>query len=347
MEVLSQKHVAGKSCDLLFAFRCFTVDTIVDFCFAQSVNAIDEPDFKAPIVEAMDASLPTFHIFKHFPFFRKIIFSLPPWLAIKASPKTTGLTHLQVILGKQVRDVTSDPASLQDTPHPTIYHRLLNPEFQKGAPITDATSLYEEAQTMVFAGGVTVGDTLMTGHFHILDQPELYERLRNEVVSVWHEINDPPSFEAFETLPLLTATIKESLRVGPGATSPLLRIVPPSGATIAGIFVPGGTIVGMASTFVHQSEDIFASAAKFDPYRWLSNDSKGLEHHLVAFSRGPRSCLGINLAWCELYIAFATMLRRFDMKLDGTKAEDLKWRDCFTPYYPGRHLRVWCKPVTE
>ena len=30
----------------------------------------------------------------------------------------------------------------------------------------------------MFAGGVTVGDTLVIGHFHILDQPSLYERLR-------------------------------------------------------------------------------------------------------------------------------------------------------------------------
>ncbi|KAG4437369.1 hypothetical protein IFR05_007133 [Cadophora sp. M221] len=347
VEVIAKNDAADKSADLLLAFRCFTVDTVIGFCFAKSVHAMDEPDFKAPIVEAMDASLPTFHLFKHFPLFRKTIFSLPPWLAIKASPETAGLTHLQVILGKQVQDVTANPASLQDTSHPTIYHRLLDPESQKGAPIPNATSLYEEAQTMVFAGGVTVGDTLMTGHFHILDQPELYQKLRKEVASVWPDIDDPPSFEAFETLPLLTATIKESLRAAPGATSPLLRIVPSTGANISGTSIPGGTIVGMASTFVHQSEEIFTSPTTFNPDRWLSADAKGLDQHLVAFSRGPRSCLGINLAWCELYIAFATMLRKFDMELDGTKVEDLKWRDCFTPYYPGRHLRVWCKPVAS
>ncbi|KAK0113954.1 hypothetical protein ONS95_014199 [Cadophora gregata] len=347
VEAITKNDAAGKSADLLLAFRCFTVDTIIDFCFAKSVNAMDEPDFKAPIVKAMDASLPTFHLFKHFPLFRKTIFSLPPWLAIKASPQTAGLTNLQTILGKQVQDVTTSPASLRDTPHPTIYNRLLAPEFQNGAPIPNSTSLYEEAQTMVFAGGVTVGDTLMTGHFHVLDQPELYDKLRTEVLRVWPNIDDPPPFEAFECLKLLTATIKESLRVSPGATSPLVRIVPSSGAIISGRPIPGGTIVGMASTFVHQSEEIFESPEIFNPYRWLSAESKGLDQHLVAFSRGPRSCLGINLAWCELYIAFATMLIRFDMKLDGTKVEDLKWRDCFTPYYPGRHLHVWCKPVKE
>lgn len=73
---------------------------------------------------------------------------------------------------------------------------------------------------------------------------------------------------------------------------------------------------------------------------------KGLEQHSVSFGKGPRSCLGVNLTWCELYIAFATTLRRFDMKLDGTTAEDLVWRDCFTPFYYKGHVNAWCKHVS-
>src|SRR5436190_21394584 len=158
-QILAKNDANGKPSDLLFAFRCFAMDTITTFCFAKSVNAMDEPDFAAPIVEAMDNSLPTFHLFKHFPLFRKSIFSLPPWLAIKVSPETAGLTRLQVVLGKQVKEVMANPESLKESPHPTIYNRLLDPNSYKGRPLHDATALYEEAQPMVFAGGVTVVDT--------------------------------------------------------------------------------------------------------------------------------------------------------------------------------------------
>ena len=347
IEVLGKNDSNGKSSDLLFAFRCFAIDNVTAFCFGTSVNALDEPDFAAPIVTAMDASLPSFHAFKNFPLFRKTIFSLPPWLAIKASPETAGLTKIQVILGKQVQDVIANPESLKRAAHPTIYHRLLDPEAHKGNPIPDYTALYEEAQSMLFAGGVTVGDALMTGHFHVLDQPALYERLRAEVRTAWPQLNNPPALESLEALPFLTATIKECLRMSPGACSPLLRIVPEPGATISGRPVPGGTIVGMSAIFVHMSSEVFAEPEKFDPERWLGKDAKGLEQWLVAFSKGPRSCLGINLAWCEMYTAFASTLRCLDMKLDGTTSEDLLWKDCFTPYYPRRHLRVWCKPVVD
>jgi hypothetical protein len=344
-KILTVNNVNGHSSDMLFAFRCFAIDTVTAFCFDKSVDAIEAPEFKAPIVEAMDNSLPTFHLFKHFPLFRKTIFSLPPWLAIKASPETSGLTHLQVILGEQVKDVTTNPQSLKDTQYPTIYQRLLDPEAHKGNPIPNATALYEEAQTMLFAGGVTVGDTLMTGTSYILDQPLLYQRLRAELLEAWPDLKNPPTFEVLETLPILTAAIKESLRLSPGACSPLLRIVPAAGATISGKTIPAGTVVGMSGIFVHKSEVIFEDPEEFDPGRWMDKDSKELEKWLVSFSRGPRSCLGVNLAWCELYIAFATMLRRFELQIDRTKAVDLAWRDCFTPHFYKEHLQVWCQPV--
>lgn len=307
---------------------------------------MDAPDFAAPVVHAMDKSLPTFHLLKQFPLIRKAVFSLPPWLAIKVSPTTAGLTHLQKILSGQVKDVTANSDILEEAPYPTIYHRLLDPAAQKGNPVPNATSLYEEAQSMMFAGGVTVGDTLMIGHFHILDQPLLYQRLRAEVCAVWPNIDSPPNLEVLEALPTLTACIKETLRISPGVCSPLLRVVPPTGGMISGKWIPGGTIVGMSSVFVHKSSIIFANPDSFEPDRWLDKDATNLDRWLVAFSKGPRSCLGVNLAWCELYIAFATMLRLFEMSLDGTTSEDLIWRDCFTPHFYSRHLRVWCRPTT-
>lgn len=52
------------------------------------------------------------------------------------------------------------------------------------------------------------------------------------------------------------------------------------------------TVVGMSSHFVHRDETIFPSPDEFIPERWLSDKGRGLEKWLVAFSRGPRRCLG-------------------------------------------------------
>lgn len=56
-------------------------------------------------------------------------------------------------------------------------------------------------------------------------------------------------------------------------------------------------------------------------------------------------CFGMNLAWAEMYIALATMIRHFDLTIDGTTAEDMQWREFIAAYYPNRHLHAWCRPV--
>ncbi|KAK9366241.1 cytochrome P450 [Lipomyces kononenkoae] len=345
--VLTTRDAAGKSSDLFFAFRCFTLDTITEFCFAKSIDAMDAPEFKAPIVQAMEAANPTFILFKHFALFRKLIFSLPPSLAMKLSPETAGLTQLRVILGQQVKEVCANQENLAKASHPIIYSRLLDPAAQNGRPIPVPGSLHEEAQALMFAGTDTVGNTLMIGFFHILEQPALQVNLRQEVCQVWPELSQPPDFETLEKLPLLTAAIKESLRMASGVTTPLPRVVPQSGATIGKYSVPAGTIVGMSSVFVHYSAEIFPEPNKYDIERWLERGATGksLDQWLIPFSKGPRSCLGINLAWCELYLAFAMMLRRFDMKLDGMTTKELVWRDTFLPYFYGKHLTAWCEPI--
>lgn len=187
----------------------------------------------------------------------------------------------------------------------------------------------------------------MMTHFYILNQPKLYAKLKTAVREVWPDANEPASLETLETLPLLIATIKEGLRTGHGVAAPRSRVVPLGGATIAGHFVPGGAIVAIAHSFVHNSSAIFESPHEFKAERWLGEDGKSLDQWLVAFGRGARSCIGVNLAWAELTIGLGTMLRRFDMTMDGTKIEDLGIRDCFAPYFYGRHLHAWCKPALE
>ena len=54
------------------------------------------------------------------------------------------------------------------------------------------------------------------------------------------------------------------------------------------------TVVSQSALFVSLSEEIFARPREFLPDRWLQPESKALENWLVAFSKGPRSCLGIK-----------------------------------------------------
>jgi cytochrome P450 len=83
----------------------------------------------------------------------------------------------------------------------------------------------------------------------------------------------------------------------------------------------------------------FPDPETFRPERWLGSDASQLENKLVTFSRGPRSCIGINLAYAELYLNFAYVFRKFDMKLYRTTKETMEWKDNFVVTTKG-HLKV-------
>jgi cytochrome P450 len=87
----------SSSADLFFAFRCMTMDIIMSFCFGKPIHAVDMPDFKAPILEAMDASFPVFLRFKYSDLYKNMILKCPPKLSKTISPATKGLVDLQQV----------------------------------------------------------------------------------------------------------------------------------------------------------------------------------------------------------------------------------------------------------
>ncbi|KAJ6180201.1 Cytochrome P450 [Penicillium mononematosum] len=353
---IAKTNASKKSVDLLYAFRSYTLDTIMCFTFGNCVNALDAPAFSDPLILAMDASLRMLPLMKNFPIIRDLIFAIPPSLVMRLIPNSQNLAprlyQVRDLVQQQLQVVLNCPSKLDTVPHQTLFHRMLDPESYRSKQVLNMTELHDEGFTLIFAGANTVADTLLMGHWHLMQNQALLTQLRTEILTVWPD-EKQPSLADLETLPLLTATIKESLRFIPSGVS-LTRVVPPGGAVIGGKQIPGGTVVGMAILHVHQSADVWgADALVFRPERWLEsaeqanarNGKSELDHWLVAFSRGPRMCFGMNLAWAEMYIAFATMIRHFDLAIDGTTAEDMQWRECIAAYYPKRHLHAWCRPV--
>lgn len=73
------------------------MDVITYLCFGQPMDAINEPDFKAPLIGAMHAGTLLVPIFVHFKIIRKWIMDCPPELAIAMSPDTAGLINMQQV----------------------------------------------------------------------------------------------------------------------------------------------------------------------------------------------------------------------------------------------------------
>ena len=150
--------------------------------------------------------------------------------------------------------------------------------------------------------------------YHLLTSPPILRRLKTELKGAIPERNIAPSIATLENLPYLVAVVQEALRLSYGVASRLQRIAPDplvfvDSKTHKKWTIPPNTPCSMNSIFVHHDEAIFPDSHSFDPERWIQNPR--LSRYLVAFSKGTRQCLGINLAYAELYICLAGMFRRF------------------------------------
>src|ERR1700761_2807851 len=79
-------------------------------------------------------------------------------------------------------------------------------------------------------------------------------------------------------MPLSQACLKEAMRLHPGVAYPLERYVPPEGATICGVELPGGTNVSITAPVVHVDKTVYGEDADaFRPERWLEAEPERLK----------------------------------------------------------------------
>jgi len=193
----------------------------------------------------------------------------------------------------------------------------------------------EEAMGIMFAGSGTTSSTL-TYLLYAISRPEnraVQERLREEIQSTTDQI------DAIRNLPYLNAVIKETFRLYPTIISTLPRTLDEP-LTLEGYILPAGTIISMQNFVHHRDRAIFADPDFFLPERWLES-TKEMEAALTPFGIEPRSCIGQNLAWEELYIAISVVLNRVALSLgEEMREEDMEMEDRFNIAPKGKKLML-------
>ncbi|KAL1761574.1 cytochrome P450 [Schizophyllum commune] len=337
---------ASKTVDLLQALRAATLDIIFSYCFGEECNALDAPDFKHPILMGADAVNRATLIFKAIPALISVSRFLIWFLRLLGCP-AVGPGFLVNKISAQLDRLLANPKALDDAPHETIFHHILPGAGtnKKSAAFPTRISLLDEALSLQIAGSHTVAAACFVGCFHVLNNDDIRRKLVAELKDAIPDVMDVVRFEVVERLPYLTAVIKEALRLSHGIVSPMLRTVNADDVVLNGIAVPRGTTVAIGNTFVHLNPQIFPNPETFDPERWLKEDSSTLDHYLVAFSKGQRSCTGINLAWCELYLIFASLFRRLGLELVNSSPKSMEYSAHFVAVFCGEPVQAVVRPM--
>jgi cytochrome P450 len=176
----------------------------------------------------------------------------------------------------------------------TIFQEILGSKL----PPEDKTlqRLEDEAQIVIGGGVETTAFALAIAAFHIIDKPEIYERLHADLVKAFPN-RATLELQPLEQMPYLKACIMEAVRMGYGlsARNPRTHDKP---LIYKDWVIPAGTNLSMSIPDVSHDEELYPQSREFIPERWLgdpkTSDGIPLDRFMVSFGRGTRSCLGIT-----------------------------------------------------
>ncbi|KAF1983445.1 cytochrome P450 [Aulographum hederae CBS 113979] len=200
----------------------------------------------------------------------------------------------------------------------------------------------DQLKSFIFAGHDTTGIVLQWAFYELSRSPHVLAKLRKELDDVLG-VNADPAYisealnsrgeEAQSKLAYLSAVVKEILRLYPPAAT--ARLAPP-GATIkltnGEEHLVEGAIVYINHHAVQRDPAVYgATCDDFVPERWLgdvsTSDTEGTHSQVTAasipksawraFERGPRNCIGQELANLEIRAILATAVRRYDFTKVG------------------------------
>jgi len=180
------------------------------------------------------------------------------------------------------------------------------------------TELTAEALTLLIAGSDTTSNSTCAIIYHLAGSSQTQLKLQKELdEQLGTEDETVANGQQVKRLPYLDACINEALRLHSTSSLGLPRIVPPGGLTIIDQFIPEGTVVSVPSYSIHRDKAVWGEdVEEFRPERWFERNQADIQKTFNPFSTGPRACVGRNLAFLELQIIIASIMRRYNIVLE-------------------------------
>ncbi|KUI67265.1 Trichodiene oxygenase [Cytospora mali] len=313
------------------AVSAYTRDTANEFIVGKKYNELDEKEFGVELSHASQGGGLMWRTTKHIRWFGPTIRSIPiDWVMKSADEGTKAfLRYLQ-----QSEQDTKDTLAGIVAPSPseatqnTMAYDIVNSKLPPSEKTFDR--IFEEIATVTGAAFETTASTIRLILFHVFSNKEILERLRAEVTTTTAKSPEPAQLQTLEQLPYLTAVLMEGLRMSPGLASRTPR-VSDKDLWYSSWRIPAGTPVGMTVFLMHTDEALYPEPTRFDPERWVGAARKTSEKTFAPFSRGTRICLGMYLAWAEMYLVLAALVQNFDFEFPDATAADFEFEsDRFT-----------------
>lgn len=223
------------------------------------------------------------------------------WLASKAPVTTMRELARQVIEQRRLEN-RSEPRDFLD-----FMIEALKTDFE------DEETTVDNLLTFVVAGHETSANALAWGYYLLALNPEMQNKIRREIRSVRAE--GLVGFSDLESMPLLRAHVKETLRLYPSAA--FFARDAAEAVEIKGVKIEKGDALFFPVYSLHRNEKLWEDPEHYRPERFLGSTLPRGQY--IPFGDGPRICIGAQYAETEIMVLMASVLRRVHFSLGEAK----------------------------
>ncbi|KAI1395877.1 BcABA1, cytochrome P450 monooxygenase [Hypoxylon fuscum] len=290
----------------------YTVDVITRSAFGQEFGCLKTDSDVHGFLAGVKESWAGLAIALDVPHIRNILFS--PLFLKFFGPKSTDTAGMGKLMGI-AREVVSErfgpgAEDKKDMLGSFVSHGLGQQECET------------EALFMIIAGFENTASVIRTTFLYLMTNPRVYQKFKEVIKEIVRDgkASSPITYEEAKKIPYLQAVIYEGMRMRPPAPGLYPKSVPPEGDVIDGKFIPGGTAIGMNTSAVMRSTELFgADADLFRPERFMEADEvtrAEMERNAeLVFGYGRWMCAGKPVAFMELNKIFFELMREFDFQL--------------------------------
>lgn len=202
---------AGQPVPLTTGFSCLITDVLTEYIMTESYHYLEEPDW-VPHWGKTLRSVPEVGILaKYIPFILPLLKSIPqPWVAA-INPGMGMVMWYNKSCEAKIREIMQDreksaaKASQKMSTQPTLFHELLDSDLPPQEKTFDR--LADECQSVIGAGTETTTFALTVISFHLLDNPDKLQKMRDELDQLNPDRNAQLSLRDLENLPYLVCIV--------------------------------------------------------------------------------------------------------------------------------------------
>ncbi len=327
----------GKVCDLGRWLQYFAFDVIGELTFSKRLGFLETGEDVNGIIKAIGANFRYFSVLGQMPWLDGWLGKNPVYVRFfRKSVSSPILLFAQKLLQERLEGLEDGTGEKGAAEKEVVDKPDFLSKFLAARKDTEEPQLMADRHLLSYlfmninAGSDTIASTLKGIFYGLLMNPESMKKLVGELEAAQEKgtLTSPtPTWQESQQLEYLGAVVKEGLRLNPALSLSLERIVPAEGMRLQTgteddqnepLVVPRGTVVGINPWIQHRDERIFGEKPEdWWPERWLTEEereTKSMEHNLLSFGAGKRSCLGKNVAMLELHKVVPAMMMRFDIR---------------------------------